>query len=134
MKKEDGSDYSAAYYKTIQSQLSAIFNHAVRYYDLESNPVRTVLPISGGRPQEFRYWKKEDFEAFISCIPQGTLFYYAFELLYWCGVREGGLFALTPEDFDYSKKTLTVSKTFTVVKGEHTFHDGSTATLPRCVM
>ena len=32
MKKEDGNEYLAAYYRTIQSQLRAIFNHAVRYY------------------------------------------------------------------------------------------------------
>ena len=89
MKRKDGSDYAASYYKTIQSQLSSIFNHAVRYYDLESNPVKKVLPISGGRPQEFRYWKKEEFEIFISHVPSTSIFYYAFEMLYWCGLREG---------------------------------------------
>ena len=118
MKREDGSDYAASYYKTIQSQLSAIFNHAVRYYDLEDNPVKKVLPISGGRPQEFHYWKKEEYETFISFVPEDSLFYYAFEILYWCGLREGEMFALTPKDFDFKKKTLEINKTFTVIKGE----------------
>ncbi len=116
--REDGSDYSASYYRTIQSQLSAIFNHAVRYYDLESNPVKKVLPISGGRPQEFHYWKKEEFDAFISYVPKESIFYYAFEILYWCGVREGELFALTPGDFDFKNKSLVVNKSYTVVKGK----------------
>lgn len=30
--------YSSTYLKTINNQLSAIFNYAVRYYDLKSNP------------------------------------------------------------------------------------------------
>lgn len=96
----------------------AIFNHAVRYYDLESNPVKKVLPISGGRPKEFWYWKKDEFKSFISCVPKGTVFYYAFEMLYWCGLREEELFALTSKDFDFEKKTLVINKTFTVIKGE----------------
>ena len=30
--------------------------------------------------------------------------FYAFEMLYWCGVREGELLALTAADFDFEKK------------------------------
>lgn len=30
--------YSQTYLKTLHNQLSAIFNHAVRFYDLHSNP------------------------------------------------------------------------------------------------
>ena len=29
--------------------------------------------------------------------------YYAFEMLYWTGIREGELLALTPSDFDFDK-------------------------------
>ncbi len=48
-KKADGGEYSNTYYKTVQAQLSAIFNHAVRFYDLEYNPVKSVLPIQNGK-------------------------------------------------------------------------------------
>lgn len=34
--------YSQTYLKTINNQLSAIFNHAVQLYDLQSNPCRKV--------------------------------------------------------------------------------------------
>ena len=44
--------------------------------------------------------------------------YYAFEILYWCGVREGELLALTPEDFDFEKKTLRINKSFQRIKGK----------------
>lgn len=117
MRQEDGQEYSAVYYKTLQSQLSAIFNHAVRYYDLESNPVKKATPISGGRPQEFKFWIKEEYMSFIKEVEE-PLFYYAFELLYWCGIREGELFALTKEDFYFVENKVSIRKTLTVVKGE----------------
>mgnify|MGYP000037270152 CR=1 FL=1 len=40
------------------------------------------------------------------------LSFYAFEMLYWCGIREGELLALTPADFDFDKRTVSINKTF----------------------
>jgi len=37
-KDESGEPYAPTYLKTIHAQLSAIFNHAVRFYHLPSNP------------------------------------------------------------------------------------------------
>lgn len=37
-KNDKGKPYSPVYLKTIHNQLSAIFNHAVRYYNLKENP------------------------------------------------------------------------------------------------
>jgi hypothetical protein len=39
---KDGKPYSDTYLKTINNQLTAIFNHAVKYYDLKANPMSTV--------------------------------------------------------------------------------------------
>ena len=39
-------------------------------------------------------------------------FFYAFEMLYWCGIREGELLALTPADFDFKRQTVTISKSY----------------------
>ena len=38
--------------------------------------------------------------------------FYAFEMLYWCGIREGELLALTPEDFDFERGTVTINKSY----------------------
>ena len=35
---KSGRKYSQTYLKTVHNQLSALFNHAVRYYGLKSNP------------------------------------------------------------------------------------------------
>ena len=45
------------------------------------------------------------------------LSYYAFEMLYWCGIREGELLALTPADFDFHKQTVTINKSYQRLKG-----------------
>ena len=37
---DNGEDISQSYLKTIHNQLSCIFNHAVRYYELRDNPAR----------------------------------------------------------------------------------------------
>jgi len=37
-KDDNGKPYSPVYLKTVHNQLSAIFNHAVRYYNLRENP------------------------------------------------------------------------------------------------
>ena len=44
--------------------------------------------------------------------------YYAFELLYWTGIRSGELLALTPSDSDFENQTLRINKTFHRSKGE----------------
>ena len=39
-KDKKGKPYSPVYLKTVHNQLSAIFNHAVRYYNLRENPCK----------------------------------------------------------------------------------------------
>ena len=38
---------------------------------------------------------------FIEAVADKPISFYAFEILYWCGVRMGELLALTPADFDF---------------------------------
>ena len=46
--------------------------------------------------------------------------YYAFQLLYWTGIRCGEMLALTRADFDLEKRTLRINKTYQVIKGKPT--------------
>lgn len=65
------------------------------------------------------------------------LSFYAFEMLYWCGIREGELLALTPADFDFDKRTVSISKTFQhtggkdVITPPKTEKSNRTITMPR---
>lgn len=42
----------------------------------------------------------------------------AFEILHWCGLRCGELLALTPNDIDLKKKTISVTKTYHRIQGK----------------
>ena len=38
--------------------------------------------------------------------------------IYWCGIREGELLALTAADFDFEKETVRINKSYQRLHGE----------------
>lgn len=88
-RQADGKSYKPTYLKTMQSELSAIFNHAVRFYNLRENPVKKAGTIGKGKADEMDFWTKEEYLKFIECVKDKPISYYAFQILYWCGIREG---------------------------------------------
>ena len=87
--RNDGKPYKPTYLKKMQSELSAIFNHAVRFYNLRENPVVKAGTIGKGKADEMNFWTKEEYLKFIECVKDKPISYYAFQILYWCGIREG---------------------------------------------
>ena len=118
--------YSQTYLKTLHNQLSAIFNHAVRYYELRSNPAAKVGNMGSEEHKEMLFWTKEEYKKFAFEMMDKPVSFYAFEMLYWCGVREGELLALTPGDFDFEKQTVTISKSYQRIKGKDVITDPKT--------
>ena len=110
--------YSATYLKTVHNQLVAILNHAVRHYGLKSNPASKVGYIGSKEREEMNFWTKEEYMKFTEAIMDKPMSYYAFEMLYWCGIREGELLALTPADFNFTKKTVRINKTYQRIHGQ----------------
>ena len=88
-KNKQGKPYSPDYLRTIHSQLTAIFNHAVNYYRLPSNPARQAGTMGKEIPKEMKFWTMEEYLKFAEAIMDKPLAYYAFEVLYWTGIREG---------------------------------------------
>lgn len=86
---EKGKPYSVDYLKTIQAQLTAIFNHAVNYYNLPRNPARQAGSMGKEVPKEMKFWTKEQYLIFAEAMMDKPRSYYAFEMLYWTGIREG---------------------------------------------
>mgnify|MGYP000885433989 CR=1 FL=1 len=109
---EKRKPYSQTYLKTLHNQLSAIFNHAVRFYDLHSNPAAKAGNMGTEERREMLFWTKEEYQKFAEEMMDKPVSYYAFEMLYWCGIREGELLALTPADFDFEKRTVTINKSY----------------------
>ena len=102
--------YKPTYLKTINNQLNAIFNYAVRYYDLSKNPCSQAGSMGKSKAAEMNYWTKEEFDTFLECVKDKEFSYYGFQILFWTGIRAGELLALTPADVNLEEKTLNISK------------------------
>ena len=132
-KDEKGQPYSPVYLKTVHNQLSAIFNHAVRYYNLRDNPCKKAGSMGKKKNREMMFWTKEQYLKFAEVMMDKPLSFYAFEMLYWCGIREGELLALTPGDFDFEKQTVSISKSYQRIKGQDVVTDPKTAKSNRVI-
>ena len=132
-KDKDGKSYSPCYLKTIHNQLSAIFNHAVRYYELKSNPAAKAGNMGKEKTKEMLFWTKPEYLQFSEAMMDKPVSYYAFEMLYWCGLRLGELLALTVADFDFEKQTVRISKSCQRIGGEDVITDPKTSKSNRVV-
>lgn len=126
IKNKSGQPYSPVYLKTLHNQLSAIFNHAVRYYGLRENPAAKAGNMGKAKAREMLFWTREEYQKFSFSIMDKPVSFYAFEMLYWCGVREGELLALTPDDFDFEKKTVSITKSYQRIGGRDIITDPKT--------
>lgn len=113
----NGKAYSPVYLKTLHNQLSAIFNHAVKYYNLATNPAAKVGNMGKAKNKEMLFWTKEEYTKFADAMMDKPMSFYAFEMLYWCGIREGELLALAPADFDFARNTVSITKFYQRLKG-----------------
>ena len=130
---KNGKPYSPVYLKTLHNQLSAVFNHAVRHYKLKTNPAAQVGNMGKAKGREMLFWTKAEYLKFADAMMDKPLSYYAFEMLYWCGIREGELLALTPGDFDFEKQTVSISKSYQRIKGQDVVTDPKTAKSNRII-
>ena len=126
MKDETGQHYSLVYLKTIHNQLSAIFNHAVRYYDLPKNPALIAGNMGKEKAKEMLFWTKDEYLKFSEAVMDKPISFYAFEMLYWCGLRLGELLALTADDFDFENKMVRINKSCQRINGVDIITDPKT--------
>lgn len=81
--------YAPTYLKSINNQLAALFNYAVRYYDLNDNPCRKAGSIGKSKADDMEFWTKQEFKQFLSSMDKKPEARMAFMLLYWTGMRIG---------------------------------------------
>ena len=135
----DPAGYSQTYLKTINNQLSAVLNYAIRFYGLPSNPVVVCGPFGKKAASAMQFWTRDEFRQFIGFVNQPAA-RLAFELLFWTGMREGELLALTLNDIDFEKSRVSITKTAAQVKGETIINPPKTpkskrvVTVPRFVL
>lgn len=134
-RNDKGKPFSDTYLKTINNQLSAILNYAMIYYGLTKNPCRVVGSIGKSNADSMQIWTLDQFEQFIQ-YEKKTAGRLAFNILFWSGIREGELLALTRNDFIRSgtdEYRLNINKNFETVKGTQYLLTPKTDSSIRCI-
>ena len=84
---------------------------------MKSNPAAIAGNMGTEERKEMQFWTLEEYKKFSEAMMDKTISFYAFEMLYWCGIREGEMLALTPKDFDFKAETVTINKSYQRLKG-----------------
>ena len=130
---ESGSAYSETYLKSINNQLSAILNYAVKYYDLPGNPCHKAGSMGKKNAEEMKFWTLHEFQLFITAMQNDIEGYTAFNTLYNTGMRIGELMALTPADIDTDAHTIAISKSYQRLNGKDLITEPKTPKSNRCI-
>ena len=115
------NNYSQTYLKKINTELNSIINYAKRFYDLNTNPCGKAGTIGKAKAEEMDYWTYDEYIAFREGVKDKSLSYICFEVLYWTGMREGELLALSPADIDLDNKTISINRTYQRIGGKDVF-------------
>lgn len=113
-----GKPFTKSYLKTLHNQLSAIFNYAVKFFDLKENPAAKVGNMGSEKEIQLNFWTRAEYLEFAEVMMDKPFAYYCFQTLYWTGMREGELLALTIDDIDFERGVISISKTYHHLKGE----------------
>lgn len=114
---KNGKPYSETYLKNLHNQLSCIFNHAVRYYDLGANPAAKAGSIGMKNAKEMNFWTKDENMLYeqkdderIFPISKGYLHHEMNR-----GVKETGLKRIQIHDLRHSHVSLLIELGFSAV-------------------
>lgn len=105
--------YKDTYLRMLQNQVTALFNHAERYYELKNNPCKKIEKMGRSNARELYFWTKAEFDVFIDTFSDKEEIYCVmYKLLFWSGCRVGEALALTLEDLNFNAMTISISKTY----------------------
>lgn len=108
--------YSDTYLRTINNELSAMLNYGRRYYELPNNVAQLAGSMGSSSADAMQIWTLDEYKLFRTHVVK-TPARIAFDILYWSGIREGELLALTLADF-LPDHQLDIKKNFQIVRGE----------------
>lgn len=114
-------DLSTTYKNNIFKFLKALLHYANKYLDL--NTISISNKLTGFKnpnelKKEMKFYTYDEFKDFIK-QEKDIKYKCFFETLYYCGLRKGEANALTWNDINFEKNTLSISKNLTrKIKGE----------------
>lgn len=107
---------SNTYMHNINLYLKAIFRYAVDYVGLPKNPCKES--IGSLKTKKLDFWTPEEYKKFSDECKNNIEYFTMFEILYYTGMREGELLALTLNDIDFNNRTISINKTYYRIKGK----------------
>ena len=128
---DKGNPYSQTYLKTINNQMSAIMNYAVKYYKLRSNPCLAAGAIGKSSADEMNIWTREQFDYFLT-FEKKSAYRMAFSLMFYGGLQSAEVLAITPADI-LPDCSISINKNFVAIKGEQYFQTPKTEKSKRVV-
>lgn len=132
-KKKNGKSYAGDTLIKMHAQLSAILNHACKYYGLRTNAAAQTGCFKVKTKKEQQFWTLDEYRKFVDAVSDKTLSYICFEVLFWCGLRLGELRALTKKDIDLVNQTIQIDKSLQIIEGETVITDPKTETSIRTI-
>lgn len=82
-----GELLSPAYMQNLITEFSGIFNFAVRFYNLPTNPCKVAGNLVGKKGKSIDFWTREEFDRFIDTFDKTDPYYAAFMTLYYTGMQ-----------------------------------------------
>ena len=110
----NNKDLCCSYKNKIYKLLCEIVRYAETHYNVTTN----VIAIEGKfvdkneKKKEMLFFTLEEFNKFLEVIDE-QLWRTLFTVLFYCGLRQGELMALTWNDIDLDNKTIYINKTLT---------------------
>lgn len=137
-RQKNGNPYSPTYLRSVNSQLTAILNYAVKYQGLNNNPCNKVDSIGRKKAGEMQFWTLDEFNKAMS-FETRPVYHLCFMILFWCGLRIGECLALTPNKIIHEEMALDIYETYHRKDGQDIFGPPKTensirhATMPNFV-
>jgi integrase len=105
--------YKPTYLRMLQNQVTAVFNHAERFYGLKDNPCKKIDKMGKANARELNFWTKEEYDRFIQNFDEKEEMYrLMYQMLFWLGCRVGELLAICYGDINFKEKTVSITKTY----------------------
>ena len=82
--------------------------------------------LGSKKTREMKFWTKDQYLRFSEELDVEGVLFYAFEVLYWLGLRVGELLALVPEDINFKSSKLHVGHSFQRFNGRDVITDPKT--------
>lgn len=100
--------------KAIRIYASNVLDYAVNLKIISDNPFKyTKQPRKNEVKQDetFNYYSSDELQTFLGFVEDKPMYHAIFRTLAFTGFRRGELMALTWEDINFDKKTISISKT-----------------------